>query len=212
MLNTLIFDLDGTISDPIEGISKSVNFALREFGFSEITEKAIAPFIGPPINETFVAFTKSDSKDLILKMVAKFRERYNDIGYSENKLYPNVVEAVSFLKQQQVPLGVCTSKKIDFAEKILEMFGLRIYFDFVSGGDVGIKKEEQLKDLLQTKVINNNSIMIGDRDVDIIAAKNNGLRSAGVLWGYGSKEELEKEQPDFIFSSPAELKTLILPH
>jgi len=208
MFDSLIFDLDGTISDPISGIHRSINFALEDLGFPTITQETASAFIGPPIDGTFAKLINNNSRDVITQLVMKYRERYNDIGYSENLLYPDVIDSILYLKEAGVMLGICTSKKTEFAEKILKLFGIRIYFDFVSGGDVGVKKEHQLKELLNKKIISKNSLMIGDRDVDIVAARMNDLPSAGVLWGYGSKEELEGENPSLILAKPLELKSL----
>lgn len=98
-------------------------------------------------------------------------------------------------------MGVCTSKRTDFAEKILEMFGLWDCFSFVSGGDVGIRKADQLGGLLRDGLIDRTAVMIGDRAVDILASRDNGLFSAGVLWGYGSRDELESAGPHKRFSN-----------
>jgi phosphoglycolate phosphatase len=118
--------------------------------------------------------------------------------------------ALQVLYQSGISLGVCTTKRVDLAEKVLSMFGLRGFFKFVCGGDVGIQKWQQLEGLLQKKIITSNSIMIGDREGDLIAAHKNGLHSAGVLWGYGDVAELSAHNPKFIFRSPAELTKLIV--
>ena len=102
-------------------------------------------------------------------------------------------------------MGVCTSKRIDFARKIIDMFDLSQYFEFINGGDIGITKDEQIKALIEEKAIDRDAIMIGDRDVDILAAKTNRIHSAGVLWGHGSKGELEKEDPDYLFAEPMDI-------
>ena len=179
----LIFDLDGTISDPKEGIVKSINHALKFYGFSECGEDELSKYIGPPIDITFANLTLTDDPELVSSLVSKYRERYSKIGFSENKLYPDVVNSLEKLSLiPNLKLGICTSKRVDFAEKVLELFSIRKYFSFVNGGDVGIEKWEQLEDLIQENVINYNSLMIGDRDVDLTAAHKNKLQSAGVLW------------------------------
>lgn len=184
---TLIFDLDGTISDPKPGFVNSINHALAFHDLPARDETELKQHIGPPLETTLAALVDSDDPALIHSLVGKYRERYADIGYSENSLYtgiPNVLEALSGI--DGLLLGVCTSKRADFAERILDMFGLRHHFAFVSGGDVGIAKWQQLESLLEQQRITTDSLMIGDRHFDLTAAHRNYLASAGVLWGYGS--------------------------
>lgn len=205
----LVFDLDGTISDPRHGIVKSINFALEAHNFEVRTEQELTAFIGPPLDETFSALTRSKNNCLINSLVAKYRERYSDVGYSENVLYPGIADALEVLSSsRKFVLGLCTSKRVDFAERILHLFSLRQYFEFVNGGDVGVKKWQQLQLLLQQGTINQRSLMIGDRYVDLTAAHKNKLHSIGVLWGYGSLDELSEHKPVRILASPSELKGL----
>lgn len=118
---------------------------------------------------------------------------------------------MSSLAAAGISLGVCTSKRVDFAEKILTMFELRSHFRFVSGGDTGVHKWQQLESLLARCQVSRSSIMVGDRAVDLLAAHRNGLRSAGVLWAHGSRAELENERPSCLVASPAELVRLAAP-
>ena len=106
-------------------------------------------------------------------------------------------------------LGICTTKPADTAQKILEMFDLDQLFEFVSGGGIGIEKYQQLEQLLHDGTISQNSLMIGDRFIDIRAAQRNQLRSAAVLWGYGSRTELESEEPSYLLQSPSQTKELV---
>jgi phosphoglycolate phosphatase len=209
MYDYIIFDLDGTISDPVVGISRSINHSLLHHGYNEHSLADLSKYIGPPIDQTFAHITGSSDNDHINSLIAIFRERYSNIGYSENRLYDGINTAIEALHKSGAGLGICTSKRSDFAEKILQLFDLRKYFKFVCGGDVGILKWQQLEGLLQRNIVTSNSIMIGDRDVDITAARKNGLHSAGVLWGYGDMAELSTHDPTFIFDSPAELTKLI---
>jgi phosphoglycolate phosphatase len=107
-----------------------------------------------------------------------------------------------------VPMGVCTSKRTEFAERILELFGLRQHFNFVNGGDVGVRKGDQLRALLDQGTIGPASATIGDRGVDIEAARANGLGAVGVLWGHGTKAELLRADPDRLLEGPMELAGL----
>ncbi|MFW6092438.1 MAG: HAD hydrolase-like protein [Pseudomonadota bacterium] len=129
----LIFDLDGTISDPAPGILRSINFALSRYGYAEVDERRVAECIGPPIDEVFRELTRNASRERIVALVARYRARYADVGFSESELYTGVVRAVAGLAESESPLAVCTSKRADFAERILDMFGLRDCFRFVAG-------------------------------------------------------------------------------
>jgi phosphoglycolate phosphatase len=120
-------------------------------------------------------------------------------------LYPGIVDALDALGEAGIPLGICTSKRTDFAERILAMFGLRSRFRFISGGDVGVDKWRQIETLLAQGLISASTVMVGDRAIDLVAAHRNGLSAAGVLWGHGSREELEREQPRYLLSEPSGL-------
>jgi len=203
----LVFDLDGTLSDPAVGIQRSINYALTHCGFSALEPDQINNYIGPPLDEAFIAIT-STSSDQIAALVGKYRERYSDVGYSENVLYPGIPEALDELASHDTRMGICTSKRADFADRILQLFQIRQYFSFVDGGDIGVRKEQQVASLLSKGAIAASSWFIGDRAVDVLAARTNGLRSVAVRWGYGTREELESAQPDLILESPPELTRL----
>jgi len=204
----ILFDLDGTLSDPLIGFGRSINYALGHFGYPPRELDELAAFIGPPIDEAFKTLTGITYESQITAFVAKYRERYGDVGYSENTIYPGVTEALASLAKNAISLAICTSKRKDFAEKILEMFGLRSYFRFVNGGDIGIQKWQQIEGLISQGLVSMSSVMVGDRSVDIRAAHRNGLHAAGVLWGYGSYEELSRELPRYLFSTPTEFSKL----
>jgi phosphoglycolate phosphatase len=200
----LVFDLDGTISDPAVGIGRSINYALTHFGYPAIADDQVTGYIGPPLVETFVAITATSSPNVVVGLVGKYRERYATIGYSENVIYPGIPEVLTALASRTL-MGVCTSKRADYAGKILKLFNIHHHFQFVDGGDVGVQKQQQLASLLSNRVISPKSSLIGDRAVDVQAARANGLRSVAVLWGHGSLSELESAQPDMILESPEQL-------
>jgi len=205
---SLVFDLDGTISDPAVGIGRSINYALQFYSYPAISEDQVSQFIGPQLDTTFESITGNSSPTHIAALVSKYRERYADVGYAENILYSGVPEALEALASAGVPIGLCTSKRVDFAESILRLFGLRHHFRFLSGGEIGVHKKQQLASLLSDRTISLASIMIGDRAVDIEAAKVNGLRSVGVLWGHGSVAELTAAGPDVLLEFPPQLVEL----
>jgi len=204
----LVFDLDGTISDPLLGILRSVNCALVAHGYSEVPRASVAALVGAPLDDVFRALVAEISDAQVRSLVANYRERYAEVGFAENSLYHGVREALLALSDQGVSLGICTTKRQDFAERILEHFGIRGHFLFVSGGDVGVRKAQQLADLRAAGSVLATSRMIGDRAVDISAARINGLSSVGVLWGYGSESELVRAGADMLLTETSQLSRL----
>jgi len=208
-LHTVVFDLDGTISEPAVGIGRSINYALERYGFAPIAEADVSRHIGPPLDVSFKLITGSSSEQLIADLVAAYRERYAAVGYAENVLYDGIPEALARLVEDGARLGVCTSKRVDFAEQILTMFGLRSLFEFVSGGDIGVRKQDQLAALCADGSVPAHAFMVGDRAIDIMAARANELRSVAVLWGHGSEQELSEAGPMLTLRRPQELEGLI---
>lgn len=204
----VVFDLDGTISDPLLGFSRSINHALALQGLPAREPHALTRFIGPPLVESAVELTGGGDAAACARLIADYRRRYGETGYAENTLYDGIPEALHALRDGGATLGVCTSKRPDFAEKILAQFGLRGLFAFVSGGDIGVHKWQQLKALREAGHVDGDSVMVGDREVDVAAAHRNGLQACGVLWGFGSREELEAARPRHLASLPEELTRL----
>jgi len=205
--DVLVFDLDGTISDPSEGLEKSINYALAHFGFAPIPPETLSKHIGPSIDRVFAPIAGGEAS-LVSELVRKFRERYGEIGYTESLLYDGMAEAIRTLRASGRRLGVCTIKRQDFAVKTLRLFGLEECFAFIHGGDVGMTKSRQLADLAAEGLVTPGSLMIGDRATDLLAAHSNGLSGAGVLWGHGTREELEAERPRHLFEAPSDLCSL----
>ena len=202
---TLIFDLDGTISDPFEGISRSINYALEQQNYKPVDPERIRPMIGPPLTDIFEFLVGKLPEQPMQALVDKYRERYASVGFTENIIYDGIPEMIAALTASGYILGVCTSKRVDYASDIVDMFGLSPHFQFISGGDIGIHKTEQIAKLLADGVDAKTSVMIGDRHFDIVAARNNGLTSVGVSWGFGNATELELAAPDYLVHSPEEL-------
>ena len=204
----LVFDLDGTISDPLLGISRSMNYALASHGFDEVPQSVITALIGPPLDEAFRSLLPDTAERQVTGLIEKFRERYAEVGFAENTLYDGMSELLATLVAKGASLGVCTSKRVDFAERILDLFDIRHFFRFVDGGDVGVAKTQQLEALASAGLVATSTWMIGDRAVDIRAARSNRLSAAGVLWGYGSLDELTSAGADIVVSTMADLLQL----
>ncbi len=206
-VSTLVFDLDGTLSDPSSGIVNCVNYAFSRCDLEARSEREISAEIGPPLDLMFRKFIPGITDSVIDQLVVFYRERFVSEGFAENYLYEGIAETISALKKSGFRLGVCTSKPERSARRVLEHFKLLHYFDFVSGGDIGIAKQSQLKDLLAANRIDKQAVMIGDRGVDLSAAHNNGLRAVAVLWGFGDRVELQAENPELILEKVGELES-----
>lgn len=207
--DTLIFDLDGTLTDPAVGIVRCMNYALTSMDFPPRFEKDITPYIGPPLEIALRGLSGSDDADCIRQLIVAYRERYGEFGYAENTVYDGIYPLLDTLQAKGVRMGVCTSKFEKYAIKVLKEFNLFDYFEFVSGSDYHTAKSEQLAELRKAGTITTQAFMIGDRAVDITSARENGLTSAGVLWGYGDRAELESADPVFIAENPGHLLELI---
>ena len=202
-----LFDLDGTLSDSLLGIRRCLDYALERCGYSAVAESDISHLIGAPLDQVLRSIVNDSSPDRIAALVSKYRERYAEVGYAENEIYPGVADALRTLHSANIPMAICTSKRADLAELIVKRFDIRQYFRFISG-DIGVQKSDRIAALVKDGVIPKSSMMIGDRAVDILAAKANGLHSAGVLWGYGSLAELQAVCPDAMLEYPHELLAL----
>lgn len=210
----LLFDLDGTLSDPGEGITKSVQYALLKMGISEPDLKKLEGFVGPPLQNSF-AERYSFSEEEVERAVSYYRERFIEKGMFENKVYDGIPELLSGLKQEGYKLAVATSKPSVFAEEILRFFQIDRFFDFVAGSSLdgkGASKTEIILSVMNhfQEAHKEEMVMIGDRKHDIIGAVNTGIRSIGVTYGYGSKEELVEARADVIVTSVQELRDLTL--
>ena len=191
-MDTIYFDLDGTLTDPKIGITRSIQYALRKLDHPTIpTADELTWCIGPPLRASLVKLVGDRSADA---GVTFYRERFSETGIYENFLYPGIAEALAGLRKSGHRLFVATSKAGVFAERIVDHFGLRPHFERVFGAELDgtrADKTELLRYALKTMSVDpSRSVMIGDRSHDMVGAKNNGMRAIGVLYGYGSKDEL----------------------
>jgi phosphoglycolate phosphatase len=210
--STLVFDLDGTLTDPAQGIVRCMNYALTSFDYMARPEHEITALIGPPLESAIAELSGEDDEFKIKQLVAAYRERYGEFGFAENTVYCGIYDVLDQLKERQIPMGVCTSKLEKYAIKILKEFNLFNYFDFVSGvsdNSFNSPKSLQLEKLLTEGRIDSQALMIGDRSVDVCAATTNKLESWGVLWGYGSRQELDTAGAIRILETPIELLDLL---
>lgn len=208
LMNFLVFDLDGTLSDPAEGIWRCVNAALRNRGLPEVAWEDVSSLIGPPLEDVLASRLGAADVSLVDDLIGTYREQYARDGYRLNRPYPCVDHVLRHLHGAGIPLGVCTSKHQPFADLVLDHFGWRGLFRFVSGRRDKCTKVQQLARLLHEKAIGQGSVMIGDRAVDVHAALGNGLRPAGVLWGHGTRDELYEAGARTFLKEPSEIVTL----
>ena len=202
MKNIFLFDLDGTLTDPGTGITNSVAYALDKYGIQIEDRTVLYPFIGPPLRESFMIFY-GFSEEKAEEAVWKYREYFSDKGLFENEVYPGIKEMLGGLKNAGARLFVATSKPTGYSKQILDHFELSEYFEDIQGSTMDgsrEKKADVIAYLLNVNHIQEKKevIMIGDRRQDIDGAKENGLDSCGVLYGYGGREELEEAQADYI--------------
>lgn len=214
MYKYILFDLDGTLTDPGIGITNSVMYALKKFGIEVDDRASLYKFIGPPLLESFqkfYGFSKEDS-ELGLKY---YREYFKPKGLYENKVYEGIESLLQELKKKGKKLLVATSKPEGFAIEILKHFHLLDYFDFVAGASMDekrVKKVDVITYALESYGITDKSsvIMVGDREHDVLGAKENELKSIGVLYGYGDYEELVHAGADYIAQNPEDILQIVL--
>jgi phosphoglycolate phosphatase len=192
-MDAIYFDLDGTLTDPKPGITRSIQYALRKLDHHTIpTEDELTWCIGPPLRASLVKILgTAETAD---RAVSLYRERFSDIGLYENRVYDGISDVLTTLGQSGRRLFVATSKAHVFAERIIDHFGLRHHFERVFGSELdGTRSDKShlLEYALRTASVDpSKTLMIGDRSHDMIGARNNGIRGIGVLYGYGSKDEL----------------------
>jgi phosphoglycolate phosphatase len=206
----LIFDLDGTLTDPRLGITRSIRFALERLSVTCPNDDVLASFIGPPLRGTFSTLLQTADTVRIEEAMTLYRQRFSTEGLYENEVYPGIPSMLE-LVSAAATLYIATSKPTIYAQHIVELFDLNRYFDKVYGAELSgcfENKKDLLEYLLMTEDLKRTqTIMIGDRAVDIAAAKENGIRSIGVTWGYGSTEELLGA--DILCMRPSELQMIL---
>ncbi len=203
----LLFDLDGTLTDPKQGIVACIRYALSRMDIEIAADIKLESYIGPPLRDTFRSLC-GDNGD-VEAAVGFYRERFSTVGLFENQIYDGIPLCLEQLRGRVNTIHLATSKPAVYAERIIQHFGLEKYFDVIYGseldGRLGDKTELIHHILKREKLDVANTVMIGDRSFDVIGARNNNLRAIGVLWGYGSKAELDQAGAHQTCSHPAEL-------
>jgi phosphoglycolate phosphatase len=200
----ILFDLDGTITESKEGITKSVQYALKKFGIIVESLDLLEKFIGPPLKYSFSEYYGFD-ENKSLQAVQYYREYFEKKGIMGNKVYDHIEDLLKQLKKLKLKLIIATSKPTKFSNMILNNFNLTPYFDDIVGSNMNgtrCTKGEVIKHVVEKYKINSDeAVMIGDRKYDMIGARQNSMDSIGVTYGYGSLEELKEEEPTYIVDS-----------
>lgn len=191
--STVLFDLDGTLTDPGVGIANSAAHALAAIGREPLSDRQLAAFVGPPLQEAFAALGFDTETCTVL--VRTYREYFAEQGILENRVYPGIEEMLERLRENGTTLAVATSKPLIFARRVLRHFGLDTYFAQVSGPELdGTRrhKHEVIADVLARlgRAAGADVVMVGDREHDVQGARRAGLDCVGVTWGYGAGGEL----------------------
>jgi len=214
MYQYVFFDLDGTLTDPGLGITNSVAYALKRWNIVEPNRAKLNRFIGPPLHESFQVFYGFSQEDSV-RAVEVYREYFRDRGLFENEPYEGIEELLKALKAVGKKLAVATSKPEEFAVRILEHFHLDGYFDVIAGATMDSsrsKKADVIAYALERMGITDLSsvVMVGDREHDILGAKQVGMDSIGVLFGYGDREEHQKAGATYIAETVKDILGLIV--
>ena len=208
-----LFDLDGTLTDPKEGITKSVQYALRHFDIEVENLDELCCFIGPPLKDSFMEYYGFDEEQA-RKAIDIYREYFSGKGLYENKAYEGVAEVLQSFLTAGKKLYVASSKPEVFVRKILRHFELDSYFLFMGGADMDetrVKKADVIRYVLEECGIRDldKTVMIGDRKHDVLGAKETGIASVGVLYGYGSRQELKEAGADVLAETIFDLQNLL---
>jgi phosphoglycolate phosphatase len=203
----ILFDLDGTLTDPRVGIIACIRFALSKLDIPIKQDVNLESYIGPPLHDAFKELTGNE--ETARQAVSLYRERFSTLGLFENQVYQGIPECLDQLVGKVDSLHVATSKPTVYSEQIIDHFKLRQYFNKVYGSNLDgslCDKTELIDHILSKEGLSpQNTTMIGDRSFDMIGAKNNGLKTIGVLWGFGNKEELDNAGADNICHHPDEI-------
>lgn len=209
----LLFDLDGTLTDNFIGIARSIVYALDRLGIEAPSAAELRRYVGPPLRTTFAALLDTGEPDAIEQAIALYRERYSELGWRENVVYGGIPEALAALAASPRRMFLCTSKPEIYARRIVNLFGLAEHLDGIYGADLAGRHDDKAVLLAHAAATErfdaSRAVMIGDRSHDLRAARANGARAIGVLWGYGSQEELAGA--DAVVQTPAELLAALAP-
>jgi len=208
-IKNVLFDLDGTLTDPGEGITRCLQYALCELGIECPAPAELHIHIGPPIRDALSIILKTEDASLVEEALRIYRVRFSVTGIYENEVYDGVPEMLEALRASSRRLYVATAKPLVFTERILKHFGLTNYFDGIYGSELNghlDNKVDLIRHILKSaELMSGETLMVGDRMYDIFGARENGCMSLGVTYGYGSEKELRNAGADLLCDSPKEI-------
>jgi len=208
---SILFDLDGTLTDPFTGITNSLRYALTTMGIEPPAAQELRRYIGPPLQATFLEILGDEGR--AADALGHYRQRYGEVGKYENVLIPDIVDALEALSDGSYALFVATSKLETYSRDIIEHFGLARFFRAVHGSALDgsrADKGELIRHILDAEGLDpRRTVMIGDRLHDAHGAAKNDVKAIGVLWGFGDRSELEEAGVASIAASPAELPGMV---
>ncbi len=212
--HTILFDLDGTLTDPLQGIARCIRYALERLGRPPLSDEVLRTWIGPSLRNSLASVLDGDLA-LVEQGMAFYRERYSPIGIYENHLFAGIPELLSVLSASGCSLCLATSKPQIFAQRILEHFEIAQHFTFIGGASLDTSRErkaEVIAYVLDALPANarTHAVMVGDRDHDVFGARENDLPAIGVTYGYGSREELTAAGAIAIANDVATLHDLLV--
>jgi phosphoglycolate phosphatase len=212
-MNAILFDLDGTLTDPREGITRSIAHALEAMGVASPPLAELTFAIGPPLRPSLARLLGTESREAVERALGFYRERFGDTGIYENAVYEGMRETLTALQASGATLFVATSKPHVYAERILRHFDLDAHFVAVHGSELDGTRDDK-RELLAHLLAHHgiaaaNAVMIGDRGVDMVAARHHGVAALGALWGYGNRGELEAAGAQRLCDRPVDLPAAI---
>jgi len=213
-MKAVLFDLDGTLTDPRPGITRSIAYALERMGLAPPPLEELEFAIGPPLRASLAQLLGRDDAASVEQALAHYRERFADVGLFENEPYDGVAETLATVRASGAAMIVCTSKPLVYARRIVEHFGLHVHFDAVHGCELDGTREDK-RDLMEYLLPLHgfaaaDAAMIGDRGVDMRAARHHGMHAIGALWGYGTAAELREHGAHELCESARSLPALLL--
>lgn len=212
-ITTILFDLDGTLTDPKDGITRCIQFSLERLGMTPPEREQLTWCIGPPLRDSFARLLETCDDTLLDQALALYRERFSRVGMYENELYPESIPALEWVRGAGLGVFLATAKPRAFAVPILDHFGLTPFFHGVHGSELDGRfsnKGELIAHILHTENLDPaTTLMVGDRCHDIRGGRGNGVLTAAVTYGYGSREEIQESGPDMVFDSLPELTAFL---
>lgn len=208
----ILFDFDGTLTDSSEGIFKSLTYAFESYGHGTPPQELLKKFIGPPLYHSFTVYCGFDDKHA-WEMTDKYRERYRKIGYLESRLYDGIAETLKDLKEQGYILATASSKPLHFVDQICENLKIKSYFDFLGGTEFDNTSESKATVILNAMknigAVPEETLMVGDTKFDIEGAHQVGIPCCAVLYGFGTREDFEEYNAEYIVETPKEIFDIV---